>query len=376
MKILIAPDSFKDSLSAKKAADIMEKAARKIFAEVEIIKLPMADGGEGTVKSLISATGGKIIETEVMDPLMRPVKSFYGILGDGKTAVIEMAAASGLELLKKEERNPLKTTSYGTGELIVNALENDCKEIIIGIGGSATTDGGIGMAAALGARFLDQDGNDIELNGEGLGNLHKIGIKELHPKLDEVKVKIASDVTNPLYGQDGAAHVYGPQKGADDKMVQQLDQHLKKLAEIIKSDLGREVHNIPGAGAAGGLGAGLIAFLDAEMKPGFDLIAELTNLEQHIKSSHLILAGEGKIDFQTQYGKTPFGIAKLGVKHNKTVLLFSGTLEPGYQEWLPGKVAAFSIINRPAELQDILNDSEYLLEDLVTNVLKVWASDH
>lgn len=329
MKIVIAPDSFKGSLSAGEVAAAIEEGIRRVFPRAEVRKVPLADGGEGTVRTLVEATGGKIEEVKVTGPLGKRVKANYGILRDGKTAVIEMAAASGLPLVPPRRRDPSRTTTYGTGELIKAALQEGCREFIIGIGGSATTDGGAGMAQALGAKLLDGKGKDIGFGGGELKRLDRIDIAHLDRRIKESKVTVASDVDNPLCGERGAARVYGPQKGATPEMVKELDKALRHFAEIMKRDLHKDVMGIPGAGAAGGLGAGLIAFLGATLRPGVDIVMEVMGLEKKILDADLIITGEGKMDEQTIYGKTPYGVAKLARKHKKEVIGICGMLGEG-----------------------------------------------
>ncbi len=320
MKIVVAPDSFKGSLTAVEVSDAIEQGIREIFPEAEIVKIPMADGGDGTVQCLVNATGGEILRKKVTDPLGDEVLASYGILGDKKTAVIEMAEASGLTLVPENKRNPLITTTYGTGQLIKAALDQGCRKMIIGIGGSATNDGGAGMAQALGAKLLDKDGEEIGFGGGELKKVFRIDTKYLDNRLSETEVLIASDVSNPLCGPKGATRVYGPQKGATPEMIKKLDESLAYFAEIIKRDLSKDIKDIPGAGAAGGLGAGLIAFLNAELKPGIEIIIEIVKLEQAIKDANLVITGEGKIDSQTIYGKAPIGVAKIAKKYSIPVI--------------------------------------------------------
>ena len=320
MKIVIAPDSFKGSLTAVEIADAIGQGVKEIFPEAKIIKIPMADGGDGTVQCLVTATGGEILREKVTGPLGDEVLASYGILGGMKTAVIEMAEASGLTLVPENKRNPLITTTYGTGQLIKAALDQGCKKMIIGIGGSATNDGGAGMVQALGVRLLDREGKEIGFGGGELKKISRIDISNLDNRLSETEVLIASDVTNPLCGPKGASRIYGPQKGATPKVIEELDESLAHFAEIIKRDLNKNVKDMPGAGAAGGLGAGLIAFLDAELKPGIEIIIEIVKLEQAIKDADLVITGEGKIDSQTIYGKAPIGVAKIAKKYNIPVI--------------------------------------------------------
>ena len=320
MKIVVAPDSFKGSLTAVEVADAIGQGVREIFPEAKIIKIPMADGGDGTVQCLVTATGGEILREKVTGPLGDEVLASYGILGGKKTAVIEMAEASGLTLVPENKRNPLITTTYGTGQLIKAALDQGCKKMIIGIGGSATNDGGAGMVQALGVRLLDREGKEIGFGGGELKKISRIDISNLDNRLSETEVLIASDVSNPLCGPRGAARIYGPQKGATPEIIEELDKSLAHFAETIKRDLNKDVKDMPGAGAAGGLGAGLMAFLDAELKPGIEIMIEIVKLEQAIKDTDLVITGEGKIDSQTIYGKAPIGVAKIAKKYNVPVI--------------------------------------------------------
>ncbi|GAF82011.1 unnamed protein product, partial [marine sediment metagenome] len=278
MKIVVAPDSFKGSLTAVEVSDAIAQGVREIFPEAEIVKIPMADGGDGTVQCLVNATRGKILKEKVTGPLGDEVLASYGILGDKKTAVIEMAEASGLTLVPKNKRNPLITTTYGTGQLIKAALDQGCRKMIIGIGGSATNDGGAGMVQALGAKLLDKDGEEIGFGGGELKKLNRIDISNLDNRLSDTKVLVASDVNNPLCGPKGASRIYGPQKGATPELIEELDKSLAHFAKLVKRDLHKDIKNIPGAGAAGGLGAGLMAFLDAELRPGIEIIIEIVKL--------------------------------------------------------------------------------------------------
>jgi len=320
MKVVIAPDSFKGSLTAIEVSDAIEKGVREIFPKAEIIKIPMADGGEGTVQCLVNATGGKILKERVICPLGDEILASYGILADKKTAVIEMAAASGLTLVPEDKRNPLITTTYGTGQLIKAALDQGCRKMIIGIGGSATNDGGAGMVQALGAKLLDKEGKEIGFGGGELKKIIRIDTKYLDKRLSDTKVLVASDVKNPLCGPKGASRIYGPQKGATPEVIEELDKSLAYFAELIKRDLHKDIKDIPGAGAAGGLGAGLMAFLNAELRPGIEIIIEVVKLKQAIKGADLVITGEGKIDSQTIYGKAPIGIAKIAKKYKIPVM--------------------------------------------------------
>ncbi|HBY57296.1 MAG TPA: glycerate kinase [Candidatus Atribacteria bacterium] len=326
MKIVVAPDSFKGSLTAIEVAGGIERGIREIFPEAEIIKIPMADGGDGTVQCLVNATGGKILREKVTGPLGEEVLASYGILGDKKTAVIEMAEASGLTLVPVNKRNPLVTTTYGTGQLIRAALDQGCRKMIIGIGGSATNDGGAGMVQALGAKLLDEEGKEIGFGGGELKKISRIDIRHMDKRLSDTKILVASDVTNPLCGPKGASRVYGPQKGATPEMAEELDKSLAHFAKMIKRDLHKDVKDMPGAGAAGGLGASLMAFLNAELRPGIDIVIEVVKLEEAIKGADLVITGEGKIDSQTIYGKAPIGVAKIAKKYNIPVIAIAALI--------------------------------------------------
>ena len=327
MKIVVAPDSFKGSLTAIEVSDAIEQGIREIFPEAEIIKIPMADGGEGTVQCLINAAGGEILREKVTDPLGGEVLAHYGILGDKKTAVIEMAEASGLTLVPENKRNPLITTTYGTGQLIKAALNQGCRKMIIGIGGSATNDGGAGMVQALDVRLLDKQDKEIGFGGAELMNIHHIDISQMDQRISKLEILVASDVKNPLCGHSGATRIYGPQKGATEEMMVILEQALARFAHIINKALHKDVKDIPGAGAAGGLGAGLMAFLGAKLKPGIEIIIEAVKLEEAMKDADLVITGEGKIDSQTIYGKVPVGVAKIAKKYHVPVMAIGAIID-------------------------------------------------
>jgi glycerate kinase len=328
MKIVIAPDSFKENLTSMEVATEIEAGLRRVWPKARCVKIPMADGGEGTVQSLVDATGGKLMECEVTAPLGNKVTAVYGLLGGGKTAVIEMAAASGLPLVPRDRRNPLVTSSYGTGEMLLHALRSGAREIIIGIGGSATNDCGAGMAQALGVRFIDARGEAITdpLGGGMLERVARIDMQGLRPELQRATINVACDVTNPLCGPQGASHVYGKQKGATPAMIDQLDRNLAHLAAVMKRDLGIDVAERPGAGAAGGMGAALIAFTGATLKRGVELVVEATRLEKHMRGAVLAITGEGRVDFQTAFGKTPSGVATAARRHGVPVVAIGGGL--------------------------------------------------
>lgn len=349
MKIVIAPDSFKGSLTAKQVAEAIRTGVARIFPQADYELVPMADGGEGTVQSLVDATQGRLITKTVHNPLDELSEAYYGILGDGQTAVIEMAQASGIQYVNDQTHNPLITTTYGTGELMLDALDHGVKKIILGIGGSATNDGGAGMAQALGARLLDAAGNELPLGGGALDRLDHIDISGLDPRIQATQVLIASDVTNPLTGKDGASAVFGPQKGATPAMVEVLDQNLHHYAEIIKRDLHQDLEQVPGAGAAGGLGTGLMAFTNSQMARGIDLVVEFTKLKERAAGADLVLTGEGGIDFQTKFGKTPYGVALATktVAPQAPVVVLAGNVGQGIDS-LYGKDAMDAIFATPA----------------------------
>jgi len=329
MKIILAPQSFKGSLQAYEAAESMEKGVKAADPFIETILLPLADGGAGTVKAMVTATGGQLITTEVHGPLGDRVAATWGIMGDKRSAVIEMSAASGLTLVPENKLNPMKASTYGTGELIAAAMDTGCRRIIIGLGDSATVDSGAGMAQALGIKLLDEKNQPIPPGGAGLSFLKHIDISTRHPLIAECEILCASDVTNPLYGTNGAACVYGPQKGATPDMVQQLDAALRHFSEVITAELGITIENLPGAGAAGGLGAGLAAFLGASMRRGIDLVCENIGFDTYLNTADLVLTGEGRIDYQTAFGKTAVGIARRAKKAGIPVIAICGELGRG-----------------------------------------------
>ncbi|EPY7047055.1 glycerate 2-kinase [Klebsiella variicola subsp. variicola] len=326
MKIVIAPDSYKESLSAAEVAQAIEKGFREIFPDAQYVSMPVADGGEGTVEAMIAATQGTEHSAWVTGPLGEKVEACWGMSGDGVTAFIEMAAASGLGLVPPEKRNPLITTSRGTGELILQALEHGAKRIIIGIGGSATNDGGAGMMQALGARLCDAEGQEIGHGGGSLSRLSRIDLSAIDPRLLDRMIHVACDVTNPLVGERGASRIFGPQKGATETMIVELDRNLAHFADVIKASLQVDVKPIPGAGAAGGMGAALMAFLNAELRSGIEIVTEALKLEEQIHDCSLVVTGEGRIDSQSIHGKVPVGIARVAKKYRKPVIGIAGSL--------------------------------------------------
>lgn len=373
-KIVIAIDSFKESLSSLEVAKALEEGIRKYSQKIQIEKVPMADGGEGTVQSLVDATKGKMIRAHVKDPLGRKIEAFYGILGDSKTAVIEMAAASGLPLLKKEERDPLKTTTYGTGELIKHALHQGCRQFIIGIGGSATNDGGAGMFQALGGRLLDSQGRSLGYGGEELLRLSQIDESGLDPRIKDSSFQVACDVENPLLGLRGASHIYGPQKGGTPEMVEVLDKALEHFAHGLELLKGKTIRDIPGSGAAGGLGAGLIAFTEATLRPGIEIVIEKTGLRTILKGAHLVITGEGRLDEQTLEGKVPIGVANVVKNTGVPVIAVVGTLEQrGLAVYQKGIHAVFSIIDGPMSLDQALLESQRMIVNTGESIIRLLS---
>jgi len=372
MKIVIAPDSYKGSLTALEVADAIKEGIKRVLPGAEIDEVPMADGGEGTVQALVDATDGQMITQEVCDPLGKKIKADFGILGDGKTAVIEMAAASGLPLVPEGKRNPMLTTTYGTGELIRAALDRGCRKLIVGIGGSATVDGGAGMAQALGARLLDKDGKEVPRGGGGVEHLDRIDVSQLDPRIAEASTVVACDVDNPLVGPNGGPEIYGPQKGATPEMVKNLDKYLDNYADIIKRDLGADVKEAPGAGAAGGLGAGLMAFLGAELKLGIDIVIDASGLERHLKGADLVITGEGMIDSQTIYGKTPIGVAKAAKKFGIPVIgIGGGVSDDASVVYEHGIDALISIVSYPMPLETAIERAHDLIADASERAIRL-----
>lgn len=372
-KVVIAPDSFKESLSALEVAEAIERGFRQIFPQVQYVKLPMADGGEGTVDSMVAATGGEIVTVAVTGPLGQPVQAFYGLLGEGETAVIEMAAASGLHLAPKAQRDPRMTTSYGTGELILAALERGVKTIILGIGGSATNDGGAGMMQALGARLLDENRQALPPGGAALAQLAYIDLSGVDPRLQQVSITAACDVDNPLCGANGASAVFGPQKGASPEMVTQLDAALRHYGTLLEQATGREVINAPGAGAAGGMGAALLGMLNARLRPGIEIVIETLQLEEALRDADLVITGEGRLDSQSIHGKTPIGVARVAKRFGLPVIGIAGSLSKDYQVvHQHGIDAAFSVLDRVVSLEEALAEAADNLEVTARNVAAVW----
>ncbi|MGI9058323.1 MAG: glycerate kinase [Ktedonobacteraceae bacterium] len=372
MHIVIAPQSLKGSLTAAEAGLAIADGVRAVYPQAEVDIVPVADGGEGTVQALVDATGGKVIEQVVTGPLNTPVQAFFGLLGDGRTAAIEMAASSGLPLVPIAQRDPRITTTYGVGELILAALERGCRHFIIGIGGSATNDGGAGMAQALGASLLDSAGSTIPQGGAALAKLAHIALETMDARLAECTVEVACDVNNPICGPSGASAIYGPQKGATPEMVQQLDAALAHYAEIIERDLGQTVRDIPGAGAAGGLGAGLIAFLHASLRPGAQIILDAVQLEEHIRTADMVITAEGQLDSQTAYGKSVGAVAALAKRYELPVLALAGGLGQDYQAVYALGVDAVAVLpSSPMALSYAMEHAAHLTSDATERALRL-----
>jgi glycerate kinase len=399
LKVVIAPDSFKECLAAEAVAEAVALGVRAAAPGVEAVCVPMADGGEGTVRALVAATGGTLHRARVTGPLGELVEAEFGLLGDGRTAAIEMAAASGLPLVPPERRDPTKTTTFGTGELVRAALELGVERLILGIGGSATVDGGAGMAQALGAQLLDEAGKPIGWGGGELARLARIELSGMDPRLAKLvatsgslvesesdkraacrhdaklRCEAACDVTNPLVGPRGAARVYGPQKGATPAMVERLDAGLAHLAEVIERDLGVSVRDVAGAGAAGGLGAGLMAFLGAKLRPGVELVIQAVRLEEKLRDADLVIVGEGRMDAQTAYGKVPVGVARVASRMGIPVVAIVGSLGEGYEAVHgEGIVACFSILDRPMSLEQAFARAKELLSRTAEEVVRLFLN--
>lgn len=374
MKIIIAPDSFKGSLTARQAADAITAGVTRVIPDAECVAIPMADGGEGTMRSLVDATGGSTVTHQVTGPLGIPVDAEYGILGDERTAIIEMASASGIQHVDETTRNPLTATTYGTGELIRDALDHGVTHIIVGLGGSATNDGGAGMAQALGARLLDANGRDLPHGGAALADLADIDCSNIDTRLKTVTIRLACDVNNPLTGPRGASRVFGPQKGATEAMTERLDHALAHYAAVVRERLGREIETVPGAGAAGGLGAGLLAFADASMSSGVDLVVEATGLKKKAMGAQWCLTGEGGIDAQTQYGKTPMGVARAvhEVSPECRVVALAGSIGNGVERLYElGFDAIFGIMPGVATMREAIDQAAVNLERTAENVARL-----
>ena len=363
MRIIIAPDSFKGSMSALVVAQAMERGVLAVFPGAEVVKVPIADGGEGTVEALVAATGGRLERATVTGPLGEPVVAAWGVLGDGRTAVVEMAAASGLPLVPPGRRDPRTTSTFGTGQLVRAVLDAGLPRLVIGIGGSATNDGGTGLASALGARFLDAQGRELPPGGAALARLDRIDLDRLDPRLANLELLVACDVDNPLTGPRGASAVYGPQKGATPEMVAELDRALGVLARVATAGTGRAVADRPGAGAAGGLGAGLLWFTPARLRPGVEIVLEATGFEAQVAGADLVITGEGRTDAQTAMGKAPVGVAAVARRHGVPVVCLSGGLGEGADAVLGHGIAVVaSIVPGPMTLEACMERGAELAE--------------
>ena len=371
MKVVIAPQSFKGSISALNAARAMEEGVRRVVSDVETVLVPVADGGDGTLETLVEATGGDIRSATVTGPIGKAVTAEWGALGDGETAMIEMARTSGLAILTLDERDPLRATTYGLGEVITAALDAGFRSFIVGIGGSATNDAGAGMAQALGVRLLDEAGNDLPPGGAALADLRRIDTSGLDERAVEAKFSVACDVSNPLTGPEGASAVYGPQKGATPELVPQLDAALKNFAEIVERDIGTSIDSVPGAGAAGGLGGGMMAFLGGSLRAGVDIVLDQVGLDEKLERADLVITGEGQLDFQTVYNKAPIGVAWRAKERGIPVIAISGSLGKGFEDvHAEGIDAVSSIVCAPMTLEEASTRGGELIADGVAEAIR------
>lgn len=374
-RIVIAPDSFKGSLSAPEAAEAIERGIKKADPAYETRLVPMADGGEGTADCLVKATDGEMVRVMARDPLGREIESGIGLLGggDGSVGVVEMALSSGLYLIEEHERDPLRTTSYGVGQLIRAALDQGCRTLILALGGSATNDGGAGMLQALGAELLDRDGRAIGYGGGELAKLASIGIEGLDARLRECEIRVACDVDNPFVGPRGASFVFGPQKGATEEVAGQLDRNLTHFADSIEKALGVSIHDTPGAGAAGGLAGVIMAFLGGSLESGVSMVARYAGLDEAVRTADLVITGEGRIDGQTAGGKTPYGVAKIAQAHGVPVVVLAGSVGEGIEAlYEHGILSVFSIVNRPMTMEEAMNGAAALLEQSAEQVARTF----
>jgi len=373
MKIVIAPDSFKDSLSAQAVADAIASGLAEVWPDAELVKCPMADGGEGTIEAVLDACEGQWMSAQVSGPLGDSVDAHWGWLAQSRTAIIEMAMASGLQLLTRAQRDACLTSTEGTGQLISAALDAGAQRVILAIGGSATNDGGSGMLSALGARFLDRDEQPLMRGGRALADLARIDLSVMDPRLANVRVEIAADVDNPLCGPNGASHIFGPQKGASPDQVLALDAALGHFADHSARTLGRDLRDSPGSGAAGGMGFAAKAYLNASFRAGVEVVADLTGLEQALVGADLVITGEGRFDAQTLRGKTPLGVARLAQRQQVPVIVLAGTLGEGYEQlYQHGISAAFALTSGPMDLEQACREAPRLLHERARDVARVW----
>ena len=371
MKILVAPQEFKGSISALSAAEAAKTGILRVFPQAEVVLCPVADGGDGTLETLVEVSGGEVKTCSVQNPIGETIQAQWGAMGDGVTAVIEMARTSGLALLSLGERDPLNASTYGLGQAISEALDEGFRRFIVGIGGSATNDAGAGMAQALGANLLDDQGNTISFGGAALSNLQTVDISNMDSRIKDSKFLVACDVSNPLTGEEGASAVYGPQKGATPEMVRSLDDALSNFATVVKKDLKKDVSEISGAGAAGGLGAGMMAFMGAELKAGVDIVLETVNLRDKLTSVDLVITGEGGMDFQTIYNKAPIGVARIASEHNIPTIAIAGLLGSNFKVVHEhGIRAATSIVDGPITLEEASERAFELISDSVEESLR------
>ena len=374
MKIVIAPQEFKESLRGIEIAQAMREGVSRVWPDAETLLVPVADGGDGTLQSLVDASDGKVMTATVDDPLGRPIEAVWGALGDGRTAVIEMARSSGLALLKPEERDPLVTTTCGVGQLMSLALDAGYRHLIIGIGGSATNDGGAGMAQALGANLLDADGTELVRGGGALANLGRIDVSGLDSRLADTKIDVACDVNNQLCGETGASEIFGPQKGADAETVAYLDDALHRYGKLLQRDLGRDVMEVPGAGAAGGLGAGLMAFTGAQLRPGADIVIDALDLDARLEGASLVIVGEGQTDRSTVFNKAPVAVAQRAKARGIPTVAISGSLGDGFEQIHDhGIDAAFSILDHCMTLEDAMSGTAELVADATEQVCRALS---
>ncbi|MGI6701335.1 MAG: glycerate kinase [Christensenellales bacterium] len=373
MKIVIISNAYKGSRTSVEVANDIERGIKRV-ADAECVKLSAADGGDGTLETLINAVGGKIYYKKALNPLGKCIQAAFGILDNGK-GVVEMALVSGLALLKKYEKNPMKTTSYGTGQMIKELLNKGVKDIIVGIGGSATNDGGAGMAEALGVKFYDSDGNLLKMCGGNLSDISDIDFSGLDERIADTKITVACDVTNPLYGEDGAAYVYAPQKGAGKREVELLDEGLRTLATVVHSVKGVDNSLVSGAGAAGGMGYGLMTFLNARLLPGVDTMLEAVNYEEHLDGADLVITGEGRIDYQSAFGKVPAGVAIRAKARNIPVIAIAGSIGEGAEKLYElGVSAIISIAEGPCSLDYAISNSSELIADTAERIMRIMEA--
>jgi glycerate kinase len=372
LRVVVAPDSFKGSLSATQVAQAIGAGVLRAVPDAELVLVPLADGGEGTVDAFVTAVGGQIVAVSATDPLGERVESFVGLLDDGETAIVEMAAASGLPLVPDDKRNPMLTTSYGTGELIKAALDLGCRKLILGIGGSATNDGGVGMVQSLGGSFRDEAGAEVGFGGKELARVRSIDASNLDPRLHTTSITVACDVENPLTGPNGASAIFGPQKGATPEMVETLDAGLRNLAEVIRRGVGTDIETTPGSGAAGGMGGAALAFLGAKLKPGIEIILAAARFDEKLNGASLVITGEGRVDAQTLQGKVVNGVLRDARAHGVPVVVLAGGIEPeGYALLDHGATALLSIADRPMPLAEAQERAAELLEHAAEQAMRL-----